>query len=346
MSESDILLELDSLQQAALAELASAQDEPGLQAWRTANMGRSAPVMQIFSRLPQLPKELRPQVGQQANVVKLALEAAFAQKAEQIRQAELQRSMQRDRLDVTLPGRQPVYGRYHVQTHALRELYRVFGDMGFQLYRSPDVETDDNNFNLLNIPPHHPARDMQDTFRTTQPDVVLRTHTSPGQIRAMREYAPEPIRVMLPGMCYRYEQIDARHETQFYQIELLAVDRGITFGNLKATLDDFARRMFGSKVSTRLRPSYFPFTEPSAEMDIECFVCGGKGCGVCKNSGWLEILGCGMVHPVVLQNGGYDPREWSGFAAGLGPERVSMLRYRIDDIRNFWSNDVRFLEQY
>ena len=346
MADNDILVELEELQRASLAELESAQDESGLQAWRVANMGRSAPVMQVFSRLPQFPKELRPKIGQQANQVKVALEAAFAQKSEEIRQAELVRSLQSDRLDVTLPGRRPVYGRYAVQTLIMREIYRVFGDMGFQVYRSPDVEEDETNFTLLNIPPHHPARDMQDTFHTTEPGVILRTHTSPGQIRAMREYAPEPIRVMLPGMCYRYEQIDARHEAQFYQVELLAVDKGITFGNLKATLDDFARRMFGSSVQTRLRPDYFPFTEPSAEMDIECFVCGGKGCVVCKNSGWLEILGCGMVHPVVLQNGGYDPREWSGFAAGLGPERVSMLRYRIDDIRNFWSSDVRFLEQF
>ena len=346
MADNEILAELEELQQASLAELESTQDEPGLQAWRVANLGRSAPVMQVFSRLPQYPKELRPKIGQQANLVKVALEAAFAQKTEEIRRAELARSLQSDRLDISLPGRRPVHGRYTVQTLVMRELYRVFGDMGFQVYRSPDVEEDETNFTLLNIPQHHPARDMQDTFHTTDPGVILRTHTSPGQIRAMREYAPEPIRVMLPGMCYRYEQIDARHEAQFYQIELLAVDKGITFGNLKATLDDFARRMFGSSVQTRLRPDYFPFTEPSAEMDIECFVCGGKGCVVCKHSGWLEILGCGMVHPVVLQNGGYDPRIYSGFAAGMGPERIAMLRYRIDDIRNFWSNDVRFLEQF
>ncbi len=346
MADNDILVELEEIQKASLAGLAALQDEPALQSWRIANLGRSAPVMQVFSRLPQFSKELRPQIGQRANQVKIALEAGFAEKAEEIRQAELKRSMEHDRLDITLPGRQPVYGRYTVQTQTLREIYRVFGDMGFQIYRSPDVETDDNNFNLLNIPPHHPARDMQDTFHTTQPGVILRTHTSPGQIRVMREFATEPIRVMLPGMCYRYEQIDARHEVQFFQVELLAVDKGITFGNLKATLEDFARRMFGAKVQTRLRPSYFPFTEPSAEMDVECFVCGGKGCGVCKNSGWLEILGCGMVHPVVLQNGGYDPRVYTGFAVGLGPERVAMLRYRIDDIRNFWKNDVRFLEQF
>jgi phenylalanyl-tRNA synthetase alpha chain len=346
MADNDILLELEEIQKTALSGLAGVQDEPALQSWRVANLGRSAPVMQVFSRLPQFSKELRPQIGQRANQVKVALEAGLSEKADEIRQAELKRSMEHDRLDISLPGRRPVYGRYTVQTQTLREIYRVFGDMGFQIYRSPDVETDDLNFGLLNIPTHHPARDMQASFYTTQPGVILRTQTSPGQIRAMREYCPEPIRVILPGMCYRYEQIDARHEVQFYQVELLAVDKGITFGNLKATLEDWARRMFGANARTRLRPSYFPFTEPSAEMDVECFVCGGKGCGVCKNSGWLEILGCGMVHPVVLQNGGYDPRVYSGFAAGLGPERVAMLRHRIDDIRNFWKNDVRFLEQF
>jgi len=208
------------------------------------------------------------------------------------------------------------------------------------------VETDEYNFELLNIPAYHPARDMQATFYTTTPGVILRTQTSPGQIHVMRENAPNPIRAILPGMCYRYEQLDARHELQFTQVELLAVGEGITFGDLKGTLDDFAKRMFGPAVRTRLRPSYFPFTEPSAELDIECFLCEGKGCTVCSHSGWLEILGCGMVHPVVLRNGGYDPRKYTGFAAGMGPERISMLRYRIEEIRYFWANDVRFLEQF
>jgi phenylalanyl-tRNA synthetase alpha chain len=335
------MTELDTIQQMALAALAGVEDEAALQAWRTANTGRSAAVMQIFSRLPQFPKEDRPQIGQRANQVKLALEAALAKKDEQIRQAALQRSLEHDRLDITLPGRRPAEGRLHPITETLRAIYRVFGDMGFQVYRSRDVETDETNFELLNIPSWHPARDMQDTFHTTVPGVILRTHTSPGQIHAMREYAPAPIRVMLPGMCYRYEQIDARHELQFTQVEL-----GISFGDLKATLDDFAKRMFGASVRTRLRPSYFPFTEPSAELDVECFVCAGKGCQVCKRSGWLEILGCGMVHPVVLQNGGYDPAKYSGFAAGMGPERIAMLRHRIEDIRYFWANDARFLEQF
>jgi phenylalanyl-tRNA synthetase alpha chain len=229
--------------------------------------------------------------------------------------------------------------------------------MGLQVYTSREVETDEMNFQLLNFPLHHPAREMQDSFyvdagaRGDNP-ILLRTHTSPGQIRAMREYAaknrenPPPIRIALPGMCFRYEQITARSEVQFNQVEGLAVGRGITFADLKGTLTDFARRMFGQAARVRFRASYFPFTEPSAEMDVECFVCGGKGCGVCKGSGWLEILGCGMVHPVVLENGGYDPKMYSGFAFGMGPERQLMLRYRIDDIRYFWANDIRFLEQF
>ena len=342
----DVLTELEQMQSTALSALAQVEDEASLNAWRTSYTGRSAPIMLVFSRLPQLPKELRPQVGQRANQVKLALEAALAEKEEAIQQARLQMSLAAERLDVTLPGRRPPSGRLHPQTQTLREIYRVFGDMGFQIYRSPDVETDEDNFELLNIPAYHPARDMQDTFYTTTPGVILRTHTSPGQIHAMREMSPNPIRVALPGMCFRYEQLDARHELQFTQVELLAVGEGINFGDLAGTLVDFAKRMFGPEVRTRLRPSYFPFTEPSAEMDIECFVCGGKGCTVCKKSGWLEILGCGMVHPVVLRNGGYDPRKFTGFAAGMGPERISMLRYRIEEIRYFWANDIRFLEQF
>ena len=341
-----ILNQLEQIQQDALAVLETAVDEAGITAWRSAHLRRTSPVMTVFSQMGQFPKELRPLVGQRANQVKLALEAALAEQAERVRQAELVQKLAAETLDVTLPGRPQTLGRLHPITQTLREIYRVMGEMGFQVYRARDVETDDYNFTLLNIPPHHPARDMWDTYYMTTPGMVLRTHTSPGQIRAMREYAPDPIRVILPGMCYRYEQVSARSEIQFNQVELLAVGKGITFGDLKGTLTDFARRMFGQNVRTRLRPSYFPFTEPSAEMDVECFVCGGKGCQVCKSSGWLEILGCGMVHPKVLENGGYDPREFTGFAAGMGPERITMLRHRIDDIRYFWSDDVRFLEQF
>jgi phenylalanyl-tRNA synthetase alpha chain len=218
--------------------------------------------------------------------------------------------------------------------------------MGFQIYRTPDVETDAYNFEMLNFPPHHPAREMQDSFYTTKEDVILRTHTSPGQVHAMHEYYPEPIRVILPGMCYRNEQITTRSEIQFTQVEGLAVGHNITFADLKGTLTEFARRLFGANRETRFRAAYFPFTEPSAEMDVTCFLCDGEGCQVCKYTGWLEILGCGMVHPNVLRNGGYDPEIYYGFAFGLGPERIAMLKYGIDDIRQFWSNDLRFLEQF
>lgn len=344
--EIDVLQQLKDIQAAGLEALQNVQDEKDLQSWRTNYLGRSAPVMQVFSSLGKMPKDLRAEIGQHANQVKVALETALAERSEELRQRALQQSLQSERLDVTLPGRRFAHGGLHIVNQTLREIYRILGDMGFQIYRSPDVETDENNFELLNIPPYHPARDMWDTFHTTTPGVLLRTHTSPGQIRAMREFAPEPIRVILPGMVYRYEQVSARSETQFTQVELLSIGKNITFGDLKGTLTDFARRMYGDNVRTRLRPSYFPFTEPSAEMDVECFVCGGKGCQICKYSGWLEILGCGMVHPVVLQNGGYDPKVYSGFAAGMGPERISILRHRIDDIRNFWANDIRFLEQF
>jgi len=247
---------------------------------------------------------------------------------------------------VTLPGRRPATGRYHPESTVLRKIYAIFADMGFQVHRSRDVESDLFNFELLNIPAYHPARDMWDTFYVEGEGVVLKTHTSPGQIYAMRKNAPEPTRAILPGMCYRYEQISARSEIQFNQLEVIAVGKNITFGDMKGTLKGFVRRLFDKDVRTRLRPSYFPFTEPSAEMDVECFVCGGKGCSVCKGSGWLEIMGCGMMHPVVLQNGGYDPTIYSGFAAGMGPERISMLLHKIEDIRYFWGNDIRFLEQF
>jgi phenylalanyl-tRNA synthetase alpha chain len=251
-----------------------------------------------------------------------------------------------------------VKGRLHPATQTLREIYRIFGEMGFQIYRSREVETDEFNFQLLNFPPHHPAREMQDSYyiesATDRGDdpLLLRTHTSPGQVRAMREYVaqspqdPPPIRIILPGMCYRYEQISARYEIQFTQVEGLAVGKRISFGDLKGTISDFARRLLGQQVRTRFRASHFPFTEPSAEVDFECFLCNGEGCSVCKQTGWLEIMGCGMVHPVVLQNGGYDPVVYSGYAFGMGPERLTMLRYRIEDIRNFWANDLRFLEQF
>jgi phenylalanyl-tRNA synthetase alpha chain len=353
-----MLNQLGEVQGAALSALQRVNGEQDLETWRVAYLGRSSPLMQVFDKLGGMAKEERPAIGRRANEIKQALEQAYGEKAEGLRQAAIQRALQTEHLDVTLPGRTTVRGRLHPANQNLRRMYQVFADLGFQVYRSPEVETDEYNFQLLNFPPDHPARDMQDSFyvdtgsANRDNPVLLRTHTSPGQIRAMREYAaldpqnPPPVRIILPGMCFRYEQVTYSHEMQFNQIEGLAVGRGITFADLKGTLSEWARRVFGRGVRSRFRASYFPFTEPSAEMDIECFVCGGVGCNVCKKSGWLEIYGCGMVHPVVLSNGGYDPQRYSGFAFGGGPERAIMLRHRIDDIRYFWANDLRFLEQF
>ncbi len=341
-----MLDQFDQIKNTALESLKAAQDEAALEQWRVAQLGRSSPLMQIFDKLGSLPKEERPVIGKLANQLKQVLESSFAERAEAMRQAVLARALQQERLDVTLPGRPARRGRLHPTTQTLRQINQIFAEMGFQVYRSREVETDEYNFELLNIPAHHPARDMWDTFHTTAPGVLLRTHTSPGQIHVMREFCPQPIRVVLPGMCYRYEQVSARKDIQFNQVEGLTVGYQITFSDLKGTLTDFARRMFGETVRTRFRAAYFPFTEPSAEMDIECFLCSGTGCGVCSGSGWLEILGCGMVHPVVLRNGGYDPEKFSGYAFGMGPERIAMLRYRVPDIRYFWTNDLRFLEQF
>ena len=352
-----MLDQLSDIEKAALESLSTAQDDAAVEAWRVGTLGRNSPLMQVFAELARLSKEERPAVGQAANRVKVALEDALAEKKREIRQQELESSLGESRLDVTLPGRSIRRGRLHPSTQQLRRVLAILAEMGFQVYTSPEVETDELNFQLLNFPPHHPAREMQDSLYVEAPGrgdnpIVLRTHTSPGQIRAMREFAatnpknPPPIRIALPGMCFRNEQITARSEVQFNQVEGLAVGRRITFSDLKGTLTDFARRMFGQQARVRFRASYFPFTEPSAEIDVECFVCGGKGCPVCKGAGWLEILGCGMVHPVVLQNGGYDPRRYTGFAFGMGTERQIMLRHRIEDIRYFWGNDVRFLEQF
>ncbi|MBP1611142.1 MAG: pheS [Acidobacteria bacterium] len=360
--EVKVLTQLDQLERQAIASLSEVKDQESLEQWRITNLGRSSPLMQVFDALGQVSKEERPVIGKRANQVKQALEAELAERSEILRQERLQRSLHTERLDVTLPGRPVPRGRLHPSTQIHRRISAILEEMGFQPYLSRDVETDDVNFQLLNFPPHHPAREMQDSFYVTggfpsgeiQADnpILLRTHTSPGQIHAMREYAasnlknPPSIRIYLPGMCYRYEQVTARSEFQFTQVEGLAVGRHITFSDLKGTLEDFARRMYGQSVRTRFRAAHFPFTEPSAEMDIECFVCNGAGCPVCKRSGWLEVLGCGMVHPVVLSNGGYDPHVYTGFAFGMGPERMAMLRHRIEDIRYFWSNDLRFLEQF
>jgi phenylalanyl-tRNA synthetase alpha chain len=341
----DIPGELAALEAAAATSLEAAVDEASLEQVRVHYLGRKGSLAAILRRLTDLDPVERPAVGKLANEVKQRLEAALLTRREAI-QASAAAALAASRVDVTLPGRPIPVGRLHPSTQVLRRICQIWADMGFQVFRTREVEDDETNFELLNIPQHHPARDMWDTFHTTTDGILLRTHTSPGQIRAMREYCPQPIRVILPGMCYRYEQITARSEIQFHQVEGLAVGRNVTMTDLKGTLVSFAHRMFGGDRRVRFRASHFPFTEPSAEMDVECILCGGGGCGVCKHTGWLEILGCGMVHPTVLENGGYDPEVHSGFAFGMGPERITMLRHRIEDIRYFWANDLRFLEQF
>ena len=341
-----MLEQLERLEQEAQEALQSANDDHALSEWRSSYLGRRGKATEAVKALGSLPREERPAYGRRVNEIKQALEEAYEAKAEALKRQAQAQALVVDQVDVSLPGRPPRPGRLHPATRTLREIYDIFAEMGFQVYRSRDVETDDLNFTLLNMPPHHPARDMWDTFYTVTPGVILRTHTSPGQIRAMRQYYPEPIRVILPGMCYRYEQITARSEIMFNQVEGLAVGKDITMADLKGTIVDFARRMFGAGRKVRFRASHFPFTEPSAEVDMDCILCDGVGCRVCKYTGWLEIMGCGMVHPVVLENGGYDPEQYSGFAFGMGPERISMLKHRIEDIRYFWGNDLRFLEQF
>jgi phenylalanyl-tRNA synthetase alpha chain len=335
---------LEGLEREAVEALQTVQEESALGTWRSSYLGRRGRITEAVKAVVTLPREERPAYGRRANELKRTLEEAYEAKAEELKRRT--RTGVADRVDVSLPGRPRRPGRLHPATRTLREIYRIFAEMGFQVYRSRDVETDDFNFTWLNMPPHHPARDMWDTFYTTNPGVILRTHTSPGQVHAMRQYYPEPIRVILPGMCYRYEQITARSEIMFNQVEGLAVGQEITMADLKGTIVDFARRIFGAGRQVRFRASHFPFTEPSAEVDMDCILCDGEGCRVCKYTGWLEIMGCGMVHPVVLEYGGYDPGVYSGFAFGMGPERIAMLKHGIEDIRYFWGNDLRFLEQF
>jgi phenylalanyl-tRNA synthetase alpha chain len=340
-----MLDQVKQLEEEALAALEAVEHSEALSEWNRRYLSKKGTLTQMLHSVGQLSKEDRPAFGQAANKVKVALEAAYEARAEALRRSEMTRELESGAVDVTLPGRPVGPGHLHITTQTLRQIYAIFAEMGFQVYESPDVETDEMNFGLLNMPPHHPARDMWDTFWISD-QVLLRTHTSPGQIRVMRERYPDPIRVILPGKCYRYEQITARSEHQFYQVEGLAVGHGIRTTDLIGTLTEFARRLYGPERRIRIRGSYFPFTEPSIEADMDCILCRGEGCRVCKHSGWLEIAGAGMVHPVVLQNGGYDPDEWSGFAFGLGVERPAMLKYDIDDIRLFYGNDLRFLRQF
>jgi phenylalanyl-tRNA synthetase alpha chain len=328
----------------ALAEVAGARSTSDLEQVRVRVLGRAGQLTAVLRSLGGIPAAERPKVGEQANRAKTEIEAAIAARLESLRAEEHRRTLEIDRPDLTLPGRRPIPGPVHPITRVTEEIIEVFEGLGFSVAEGPEVESDYYNFAALNFPADHPARDMQDTFHLSA-DTLLRTHTSPVQIRTMKAQRP-PVRVICLGKVYRRDILDATHSPMFHQVEGLAVDRHITMADLKATLQLFAREMFGPRSAVRFRPSFFPFTEPSAEVDVRCFKCGGDGCRFCRESGWLEILGSGMVHPNVLRNVGYDPEEVTGWAFGMGIDRIALLKYEIDDIRLFFDNDLRFLQQF
>jgi len=343
---SDALADLAALEARARGEIGTAADEAALRQWYTRYFGDKGEVNVALRNVGKQPPEAKKAYGQEANRIKNGLLTAYDEALASAKERDLHASLSANPLDITLPGRRPLEGRLHVATKVMREIYAIFADMGFQVFRSREVEDDQTNFELLNMPPHHPARDMWDTFFTTVPGVILRTHTSPGQIHVMRQFCPQPIRAVLPGMCYRYEAITPRSEIQFEQVEGLVIGPDVTMADLKGTITAFARRLFGQERQIRIRSSYFPFTEPSIEVDIDWPKDDPNADRLTKGTGWLEIMGAGMVHPTVLRNGGYDPEKVSGFAFGLGPQRIAMLKYGIDDIREFWKNDLRFLQQF
>ncbi|HEV8674665.1 MAG TPA: phenylalanine--tRNA ligase subunit alpha [Methylomirabilota bacterium] len=328
----------------ATEELERAATSQDLEQVRVKYLGKKGLVTQLLRSMPSLPAAERPAVGREANEAKSEIEAALARRLAALEGAERRARLAADRVDLTLPGRRVVPGALHPLSRVLDEIIDVFVGLGFAVVEGPEVELDYYNFEALNIPKDHPARDMQDTFYVGD-EVLLRTHTSPMQIRTM-ERQQLPVRIIVPGRVYRRDALDMTHSPVFHQVEGLAVDRDISMGDLRGTLELFARELFGPDSRIRFRPSFFPFTEPSAEVDVLCFVCKGAGCRLCKGSGWLEILGSGMVHPQVLRTVGYDPEAVTGWAFGMGVERVAMLKYGIDDIRLFYENDVRFLSQF
>ena len=341
-----LLEQLDALLARAVAELGSIDTMAALEEWDTRYLGRKrGELTSLASVMATLSKDERPVVGQKVNTVKTELTERLAARREALRQRELLQALEQERLDVTLPGRALPAGHMHPLSRVIWDVTRIFARMGFHILDGPEVETDYYNFQALNMPEDHPARDMQDTFWVVPGQILLRTQTSPMQIRTMLQTRP-PVRVVVPGKVYRNEAIDASHESMFHQIEGLLIDEQCTMGDLKGCLERFAHEMFGEGRKLRFRGSYFPFTEPSAEVDIDCPICGGSGCRVCKYSGWLEILGSGMVHPRVLREVGYDPKKYRGYAFGMGVERIAMLKYAIDDIRHFSTNDLRFLKQF
>ena len=334
---------LDTLSSAMFAELGAASSERELQDLKVRYLGKKGELTAAMKSLGTLSPEERPVVGQVINTIKGRFEEEFASRLAAVKDADKHRRLASERIDVTLPGRRNAVGTRHPVTLVVEEVSEIFAGLGFQVAEGPEIELDFYNFEALNFPKDHPARDMQDTF-FLEGDRLLRTHTSPVQVRTMLRHAP-PVRIIAPGTVYRCDS-DATHSPMFHQIEGLMVDRGITFGDLKGILTIFINQYFGTGIGMRLRPSFFPFTEPSAEVDIACVICKGTGCRVCKNSGWLEILGAGMVDPEVFRHVGYDPEAVTGFAFGMGIERLAMLKYGINDMRFLFENDIRFLSQF
>lgn len=335
---------LQAIREEALAKIEAAKDLDALNNIKVDVLGKKGELTQVLKGMKDVAPEDRPKVGQMVNDTRTAIEERLEAVKSDIAKKIREEKMKKEVIDVTLPGTMHMKGHRHPNQIALEELERVFVGMGYEIVEGPEVEYDHYNFELLNIPANHPAKDEQDTFYITK-DILLRTQTSPVQARVM-ETGRMPIRIIAPGRVFRADEVDATHSPSFHQVEGLVVDKGITFADLKGTLEQFAQEFFGPDTKVKLRPHHFPFTEPSAEVDVSCFKCGGKGCRMCKGSGWIEILGCGMVHPKVLKDCGIDPEEYSGFAFGIGLERVALLKYEIDDMRLLYENDIRFLKQF
>lgn len=336
--------QLEQIRQAAKEALDSFETKEQIEEARIKFLGKKGELTAILKQMGKLSAEERPVIGQLANEIRADIENAIAEKNAEIKEKELAKKLKEETIDVTMPCNEPSIGHKHPLSIVLDEIKEIFMGMGFDIAEGPEVEYDYYNFEALNIPKDHPARDTQDTFYIND-NIVLRTQTSPVQIRFMENNKP-PLRMIAPGRVFRSDAVDATHSPLFHQIEGLVVDKGVTMADLKGTLEAFAKRLYGEDTKIRLRPHHFPFTEPSCEIDVSCFKCGGKGCPMCKGEGWIEILGGGMVHPKVLKNGGVDPEEYSGFAFGVGLERLVMFRFNIDDMRLLYENDLRFLGQF
>ncbi|MBM7631778.1 phenylalanine--tRNA ligase subunit alpha [Geomicrobium sediminis] len=337
---------LEELKLEAQSAVTSSQDKKELEQVRINYLGKKGPITEVLRGMGKLSAEERPVVGQKANEVREAIQASIDSKQAFFEEAELQEKLSAEKIDVTLPGKKVEAGSPHPLTAVVEQIEDIFVGLGFEVTEGPEVELDYYNFEMMNLPADHPARDMQDSFYVSE-DTLLRTQTSPVQARTLQAAKGEgPVRIICPGKVYRRDEDDATHSHQFMQIEGLYVDKHVRMSDLKGVFDTFVKEYFGSNRAIRLRPSYFPFTEPSAEIDVNCGVCGGDGCRVCKQSGWIEVLGSGMVHPRVLEMNGFDPNVYSGFAFGMGVERFAMLKYGIDDIRHFYTNDTRFLSQF